>query len=541
MGLHFLFHLFQFLQFQLRPLKIPPYIILFLKTGFDQRAVGIDAGLVPGRAFFEVHAQFRRQRASHKKLDDRIHNRHQLYHVKQKGQARFPGLALYSFTAFRRQLVDDRAHLLRDRRLNCFASDVHLDARIARRCALSIDTVFQRRARRHVLYRCECHCLTRDIALCVAGCSDWRDLAWEIDADSYIRISFLALVDDGDDIACCLADANWVFGIRHADVQSRTPFPTSCELCAGVAALAVCDVHAVGEAARCAGRQSQCERGFFAWLHLSQAPYGLIAIHGCALRRHNRSRIWSDICHGHFCQRLVAWVGDCDLVIGFLANHLLFRTCLRDVNSAAGNICAPLAGDRVRIACCDDSCVADFAALCSGEAKVDLLCLAGFKCAQFVRERSQAAAVLKSIWNLVSYDHIFSSAAAAVCDCNGVVHGIAWANFFWAALFAGKDRLSAEQRAESHRNSCRAEASALLAFALALDPQFSWAAFAFSHGADVPYDAAAFHFCFWRASYISNTLWKVCDDNNVADIIACFDVEFERILVAQHAHAWVPC
>ncbi len=211
--------------------------------------------------------------------------------------------------------------------------------------------------------------------------------------------------------------------------------------------------------------------------------------HCCAISCNDRSCAWSNICDDHICQRLIAWVSDSDLVISIFADLLLFRAYLMQFNAAFAYACAPLAGSGICIAGCYNSCVAYFSSLYSCEADVDFLCLARLKAAKFVSQRSQAAAVFQAIWHVVCDNNIFSCAASAVGNCDSVMYAIAWAYFFRSAFFASQHRFSAKQRAESYRNGCGAEAGALFSFAFAFYPYFGWAAFAFSHGADIPYDA----------------------------------------------------
>ena len=44
--------------------------------------------------------------------------------------------------------------------------------------------------------------------------------------------------------------------------------------------------------------------------------------------------------------------------------------------------------------------------------------------------------------------------------------------------------------------------------------------------ANVPCNFTSFNFSFRLASYKSNTFWKMCCDNNIANIIASFNVKF---------------
>ena len=56
---------------------------------------------------------------------------------------------------------------------------------------------------------------------------------------------------------------------------------------------------------------------------------------------------------------------------------------------------------------------------------------------------------------------------------------------------------------------------------------------------DVPCQLTAFNFRFWLAAYERHAFWKVCCHYNIANIIACFNIEFEWILIAEHAHVWI--
>jgi len=149
--------------------------------------------------------------------------------------------------------------------------------------------------------------------------------------------------------------------------------------------------------------------------------------------------------------------------------------------------------------------------------------------------------MLQAIWYVVSNDDVFSSAATSVSNRECVVYWIAWANFIRTAEFACQDWFCAEERAEANWCSSCAEASALLAFAFALHPNFRWSAFAFSHWTEVPSDFTAFNFRFWLASDERNAFWKVSCNNNIANIITCSYVKIQRILIAKHAKVRVTC
>lgn len=135
----------------------------------------------------------------------------------------------------------------------------------------------------------------------------------------------------------------------------------------------------------------------------------------------------------------------------------------------------------VSVARCNNDSVADFAAFNSCKAYVDSLGFAWSDTAKFEVQSTEAAAVFEAIWYVVCYDDVFSVAATTVSYSDNVVDWISWANFIRTAFFANEYWFSAEEGAESNWSSSSAEASALLAFTLALHPDFSWSAFAFFH------------------------------------------------------------
>lgn len=147
--------------------------------------------------------------------------------------------------------------------------------------------------------------------------------------------------------------------------------------------------------------------------------------------------------------------------------------------------------------------------------------------------------MLKTIRYVVGDNDIVSSAAAAVrhrcCD----VHWIVRANLFRSAHVACENWVSAKQRTESYRCGFRTEASAKFSFTFTFQPYFCWAAFPFLHVADVPSDFRTFDFCFRLAANKSDSLGKTCCHFDIANAIASFDIKLERILITEHAHAWV--
>jgi hypothetical protein len=144
--------------------------------------------------------------------------------------------------------------------------------------------------------------------------------------------------------------------------------------------------------------------------------------------------------------------------------------------------------------------------------------------------------MLKSIWNVVGYDNIFSGARASVGNCDCIRDSVAWANFFRSAFRADKNRLCAKKGAETNRCSCCAETGAKVAFALALQPYFSVNALTFVHRTDVPGQFFTFYFRFRCRLYERNAVWKMSVNHYIANGVASFNNELERILIAQHAH-----
>lgn len=198
------------------------------------------------------------------------------------------------------------------------------------------------------------------------------------------------------------------------------------------------------------------------------------------------------------------------MIFSILADCDFFGSLFDEVNIAAADACAPLAGSRVGVASSDDCSVANFASLHSCQANVNSLCLAWLKAAQLEVECSQTAAVLQFAWDIVCNNNIFCNAAAAVCNGDRVVNRIAWAYLLWTAFFASQDWLCTEQSAESDWSCCGAEASAKFAFAFAFQPYTGALALAFIHGRESPCQSAAFHLCWGLASDIGYTFRKGC-------------------------------
>jgi hypothetical protein len=179
----------------------------------------------------------------------------------------------------------------------------------------------------------------------IARSADRNNFRRESHNNANVVIWLRSLVYYSDAVACRITNADWIFCIADANVKSRTSSPTSDEVVAALATLAVVYRNAVCKASRCAGCQCNIERNLFTGLKLAKSPYSLVAIDHCTICRYNRSSVWRAVGNNYVCQRLITSVGNSDLVISIFANLYFFRSNLDNFTVTAANACAPLARD----------------------------------------------------------------------------------------------------------------------------------------------------------------------------------------------------